>query len=63
MMTAQIKLASLSRTSIFVYSSFGNAGLEVSPEEVKRLRAEPMDKVTGPAPPKNPFDNRSDARL
>src|SRR5579872_1018134 len=29
----------------FVYSSFGNAGLEVNPEEVKVLRAEPPDKV------------------
>jgi mono/diheme cytochrome c family protein len=27
----------------FVYNSFGNAGLEVSPEEVKRLRLEPPD--------------------
>jgi mono/diheme cytochrome c family protein len=40
----------------FVYSSFGNAGLEVNPAEVKVLRAEPMDKVTGPPPPKNPYD-------
>ena len=40
----------------FVYSSFGNAGLEVNPEEVKVLRAEPMDKVTGPPPPKNPYE-------
>jgi mono/diheme cytochrome c family protein len=27
----------------FVYNSFGNAGLEVKPEEVKALRAEPPD--------------------
>ncbi len=27
----------------FVYNSFGNAGLEVKPEEVKTLRAEPPD--------------------
>ncbi len=40
----------------FVYSSFGNAGLEVNPEEVKVLRAEPMDKVTGPPPPKSPYE-------
>ena len=27
----------------FVYNSFGNSGLEVKPEEVKALRAEPPD--------------------
>ena len=32
----------------FVYNSFGNAGLEVKPEEVKVLRAEPPD-ANGPA--------------
>lgn len=40
----------------FVYNSFGNAGMEVTPEEVKALRGQPMDKETGPPPPKNPFD-------
>jgi mono/diheme cytochrome c family protein len=40
----------------FVYSSFGNAGLEVNPEEVKVLRAEPIDKVTGPPPPKSDYE-------
>jgi mono/diheme cytochrome c family protein len=40
----------------FVYSSFGNTGLEVNPAEVKVLRAEPMDKVTGPPPPKNAYE-------
>ncbi|MGZ5543550.1 MAG: c-type cytochrome, partial [Limisphaerales bacterium] len=28
----------------YVYNSFGNSGLEVQPEEVKRLRLEPPDK-------------------
>jgi mono/diheme cytochrome c family protein len=40
----------------FVYSSFGNARLEVNPDEVKVLRAEPADKVTGPPPPKSEFE-------
>ena len=40
----------------FVYNSFGNAGLEVTAEEVKVLRAEPPDKVTGPPPPKNAYE-------
>ncbi len=41
----------------FVYDSFGNAGLEVTPDEVKALRAEPPD-VEGPQapPPKNKFE-------
>ena len=41
----------------FVYNSFGNAGLEVTPEEVKILRAEPPDPE-GPRgiPQKNPFE-------
>ncbi len=41
----------------FVYNSFGNAGLEVTPEEVKILRAEPPDPE-GPKgiPQKNPFE-------
>ncbi len=37
----------------FVYNSFGNSGLEVDPEEVKTLRAEPPDPA-GPPPVKNP---------
>jgi nitrite reductase (NO-forming) len=40
----------------FVYNSFGNAGMEVTPEEVKTLRGQPMDTVTGPPPPKNPYE-------
>ena len=40
----------------FVYNSFGNSGLEVTAEEVKVLRAEPPDKVTGPPPPKNAYE-------
>jgi len=40
----------------FVYNTFGNAGMEVTPEEVKALRGQPMDKVTGPPPPKNPYE-------
>jgi mono/diheme cytochrome c family protein len=40
----------------FVYSSFGNAGLEVNPDEVKVLRAEPPDKVTGAPPPKSVYE-------
>src|SRR5712691_3357323 len=41
----------------FVYNSFGNAGLEVTPEEVKVLRAEPPDPE-GPKgiPQKSPFE-------
>ncbi len=34
----------------FVYNSFGNSGLEVIPEEVKELRAQPPD-VEGPRAP------------
>lgn len=41
----------------FVYSSFGNAGLEVTPEEVKALRAEPPDQSSRPGtPPPNPYE-------
>jgi mono/diheme cytochrome c family protein len=40
----------------FVYNSFGNSGLEVTADEVKVLRAEPPDKVTGPPPPKNAYE-------
>jgi mono/diheme cytochrome c family protein len=41
----------------FVYNSFGNAGLEVTPQEVKTLRSEPPDKSgPGPAPVKNPYE-------
>ena len=41
----------------FVYNSFGNAGLEVKPEEVKLLRAQPPD-VEGQkaAPAKSEFE-------
>jgi mono/diheme cytochrome c family protein len=41
----------------FVYSSFGNAGLEVTADEVKVLRAQPRDPE-GPkaAPPKNEYE-------
>ena len=35
----------------YVYNSFGNAGLEVTPDEVKDLRAQPADTVT-PTPAK-----------
>jgi mono/diheme cytochrome c family protein len=34
----------------FVYSSFGNSGLEVTPEEVKTLRAQPPDPSKTPVP-------------
>jgi nitrite reductase (NO-forming) len=34
----------------FVYNSFGNAGLEVTPEEVKTLRASPPAPSATPAP-------------
>ena|ERR1035441_6365485 len=34
----------------FVYNSFGNAGLEVTPEEVKAQRALPADPAGAPAP-------------
>jgi mono/diheme cytochrome c family protein len=41
----------------FVYNSFGNAGLEVQPEEVKFLRTQPPD-LEGPKaiPQKNPYE-------
>ncbi len=41
----------------FVYNSFGNSGLQVTPEEVKTLRAEPPD-ASGPAatPVKSSFE-------
>jgi mono/diheme cytochrome c family protein len=34
----------------FVYNSFGNSGLEVTPEEVKALRAHPPEPSSKPAP-------------
>jgi mono/diheme cytochrome c family protein len=37
----------------FVYNSFGNSGIEVTPEEVKARRAEPPD-VSGPPSPRSP---------
>ncbi len=39
----------------FVYNSFGNSGLEVTPEEVKVLRAQPPEP-SGPAPAKSVFE-------
>ena len=41
----------------FVYNSFGNAGIEVTPEEVATLRAQPPDvtPVSAP-PPKSQFE-------
>jgi nitrite reductase (NO-forming) len=38
----------------FVYNSFGNAGLEVSPEEVEALRGQPMDQPINPKIPQTP---------
>ena len=40
----------------YVYNSFGNAGLEVTPGEVKTVRAQPADAVAAPAPVKNTFE-------
>ncbi len=42
----------------FVYNSFGNAGLEVKPEEVKHLRSEPPDQpiVSNAPQPQNPYE-------
>jgi mono/diheme cytochrome c family protein len=34
----------------FVYNSFGNSGLEVTPDEVKALRSQPPAPVASPAP-------------
>jgi len=39
----------------FVYNSFGNAGLEIQPDEVKFLRTQPPD-ASGPPPPKSEFE-------
>jgi nitrite reductase (NO-forming) len=38
----------------FVYNSFGNAGLEVSPDEVEALRGQPMDQPVNPKIPQTP---------
>jgi mono/diheme cytochrome c family protein len=38
----------------FVYNSFGNSGLEVSPEEVEKLRGEPMDQPINPKAAQTP---------
>ncbi len=38
----------------FVYNSFGNAGLEVSPDEVESLRGQPMDQPVNPKAPQAP---------
>lgn len=35
----------------YVYNSFGNAGIEVTPEEVATLRAQPADVTPASAPP------------
>lgn len=35
----------------FVYNSFGNAGIEVTPDEVTTLRAQPPDVTPASAPP------------
>ena len=35
----------------FVYNSFGNAGIEVTPDEVATLRAQPPDVTPASAPP------------
>lgn len=37
----------------YIYNSFGNSGVEVTPEEVARLRAEPPD-VEAPGAPQSP---------
>ena len=39
----------------YVYNSFGNSGLEVTPEEIKALRAQPPALSRTPAP-KSPFE-------
>jgi mono/diheme cytochrome c family protein len=38
----------------FVYNSFGNAGLDVAPEEVEALRGQPMDQPINPKIPQTP---------
>jgi len=43
----------------FVYSSFGNSGLEVSAKEVEALRSQPMDEPVNPTtspPPVSPLE-------
>ena len=41
----------------FVYNSFGNSGIEVTPDEVRALRAEPPDVQSPTAPrPKSEFE-------
>jgi mono/diheme cytochrome c family protein len=41
----------------FVYNSFGNSGIEVSPDEVRKLRLEPPDVQTPTTPqPKSEFE-------
>jgi mono/diheme cytochrome c family protein len=41
----------------YVYNSFGNSGLEVTPEEVNALRSQPPAPSTSTTPaPKNPFE-------
>jgi mono/diheme cytochrome c family protein len=41
---------SIANVLTYVYNSFGNSGLEVTPEEVKVLRTQPAD-VSGPSAP------------
>lgn len=40
----------------YVYNSFGNSGVEVTPEEVASLRLEPPDVQTETPRPSNPFE-------
>ncbi len=47
--------ADIANVLTFVYNSFGNSGLEVTPEEVKALRAQAPAPSATPAP-KNPFE-------
>lgn len=40
----------------YVYNSFGNSGLEVTPGEVTAIRAQPAGSVPAPAPANNSFE-------
>jgi mono/diheme cytochrome c family protein len=49
----------IANTLTFVYNSFGNSGLEVTPEEVNALRSQPPDPSGPPPtspPPKSEFE-------
>jgi mono/diheme cytochrome c family protein len=49
--------ADIANVLTFVYNSFGNSGLEVTPEEVKTLRTQgPSPSINTAAPPPNPFE-------